>query len=302
VQVGSGDQLQNAKVDVVDTQTFSGTIVAQDNVAVAVGGLIQDSANDQQTKTPVLGDIPVLGMLFKQDASDRSRRELIIIIKPHIQETPSESAEVSQEFVRQESVHPNSRAMGGTMDIYRNPGRHHDDYRFQQRYKFYDNQDDFDDYHRRTRNPEEEPSMPPDKPPMPKAAHADGGNPEGSQQEYLGLTRFAAHAVRQAHISKDMPLDIQEAALIYSGHEPILPDSRLQVEPLESWKRGKFYVTTVQLKNRSGNAVRIDVNQLRGQWLASTIEKPKLSQQGVVGDSTYMYLVSGEPFHEALRR
>ena len=291
-----------ATVAVVNAQTFSGSVLGKDNVSIAVGGLIIDSASDQQTKTPILGDIPVLGLLFKDDSSARSRTELVIIIKPHIQDTPTETAEVSQEFLYNESVHPNARAMGGNLDIYRNPGRHHDDYQLQQRYKFYDNQDQFDEYHRRTRNPEEEPSMPPNAPP---AFPPRGDSPQadtGSSQDYLGLTRFAALAARQPDTGKSPPQGISEAGLVYRGGERLLEDSRIQAEPMESWKKGGLYVTTVQVANRTDKSINVDYSQVRGQWLASTIENPKLTRKGQAGDSTLLYLVSKEPFHEALRR
>jgi general secretion pathway protein D len=293
--------IPTAPVDIVNAQYFSGTVLGKDDVAVAVGGLIQDSANDLQTKTPVLGDIPLLGLLFKNDQSQRSRKELIIIIKPHIHGTPSESAEDSEEFLHNESVHPNARAMGGNMDIYRNPGRHHDDYTLQQRYKFYDNQDQFDEYHRRTRNPDEEPSMPPNAPPA-FPPRGDGPQADANPQDYLGLTRFAALAARQPDAAKNPPQGISEAGLVFLNAEPLLPDKHLQAEPLETWKKGNLYVTTVKVNNRSDKTVNVDYTQVRGQWLASTIEKPRLARKGLDGDSTYLYLVSKEPFHEALRR
>jgi hypothetical protein len=81
-----------------------------------------------------------------------------------------------------------------------------------------------------------------------------------------------------------------------------LDDRRLQTEPLESWKKGNLYVTTVQVVNRTDKTINVDYAQVRGQWLASTIETPRLARKGVVGDSTLLYLVSKEPFHEALRR
>lgn len=295
-----GSQPATAKISVVNSQTFSGTILGKDDVSIAVGGLIQDSATDKQTKTPILGDIPLLGLLFKDDLSERSRTELIIIIKPHILETPTESAEVSQEFLHNESVHPNARAMGGTMDIYRNPGRHHDDYTFQQRYKFYDNQDQFDQYHRRTRNPEEEPSMPPNQPPAFPPLR-DDSLADASPQDYLGLTRFAAMVIRKPDADKNLPQGISEAGVMFNG-ETLLDDKRLNTEPLESWKKGNIYVTTVQVANRTDKTINVDYSQVRGQWLASTIENPRLARKGLPGDNTYLYLVSKEPFHEALRR
>ena len=45
-----------------------------------IGGLISDSANDSVTKVPLLGDIPVLGWLFKTKSTDRNRQELLVFV------------------------------------------------------------------------------------------------------------------------------------------------------------------------------------------------------------------------------
>jgi general secretion pathway protein D len=94
-------------VDIVDRQSFSGTIVAQDGLAVAIGGLIDETVSDQRAEVPVLGKIPVLGFFFRQQSSTRTRTELVLIIRPFVLTTPAESTTASRPLVESLSIHPN---------------------------------------------------------------------------------------------------------------------------------------------------------------------------------------------------
>ena len=91
--------VQDVKVDVVNTRSVSGTFVAKDGMAIAVGGLIEDSSTDQRGQIPILGDIPGLGFLFQRKEVGKSRRELVIIIRPHVMSTPAEGERLSKNLL-----------------------------------------------------------------------------------------------------------------------------------------------------------------------------------------------------------
>ncbi|MFZ5579542.1 MAG: type II secretion system secretin GspD [Pseudomonadota bacterium] len=57
-------------------------VLAQDGDVVVLGGLMDESVNDQESKVPGLGDIPVLGELFKYRNTSRAKRNLMIFIRP----------------------------------------------------------------------------------------------------------------------------------------------------------------------------------------------------------------------------
>ena len=65
---------------------------AQTNVSVlsgetaVIGGLVRQNNTEDERKVPVLGDIPLLGMLFKFNAVTKSKKEVIIFITPTIVE------------------------------------------------------------------------------------------------------------------------------------------------------------------------------------------------------------------------
>ncbi|WP_339877883.1 pilus (MSHA type) biogenesis protein MshL [Pseudidiomarina gelatinasegens] len=63
----------------------SDTIVkARNGEIVVLGGLMQTSYSDNESKAPLLGDIPVLGNLFKSKRRTEQKKELIILIRPTV--------------------------------------------------------------------------------------------------------------------------------------------------------------------------------------------------------------------------
>jgi Flp pilus assembly secretin CpaC len=58
--------------------------VVKDNEIVVIGGLLQNTDEDQITKVPVLGDIPLLGHLFQSKSISRQKTNLIVFLNPHI--------------------------------------------------------------------------------------------------------------------------------------------------------------------------------------------------------------------------
>ena len=61
----------------------SDTIIrAMSGEVVVIGGLIETYKVDQESKTPILGDIPFLGELFKSKSQSSQKRELVIMLKP----------------------------------------------------------------------------------------------------------------------------------------------------------------------------------------------------------------------------
>src|SRR3546814_16431500 len=55
-----------------------------DGETFVISGLVSTSLNDSVNKLPWLGDIPVLGAFFKSTTLDRSDKELIMVVTPHL--------------------------------------------------------------------------------------------------------------------------------------------------------------------------------------------------------------------------
>ncbi|HKK22687.1 MAG TPA: type II secretion system secretin GspD [Pseudohaliea sp.] len=59
-------------------------VMAEDQRIVVLGGLIKDDVQDAQQKVPILGDIPLLGRLFRNDSVNVTKTNLLIFIRPTI--------------------------------------------------------------------------------------------------------------------------------------------------------------------------------------------------------------------------
>jgi len=76
-------------IPAIRTRRSSTTIELASGQSFAIAGLLQSSSIQDIVKFPWLGDIPVLGTLFKSDAYQRSETELVIIITPYLVEPTS---------------------------------------------------------------------------------------------------------------------------------------------------------------------------------------------------------------------
>ncbi|MEI6234539.1 MAG: hypothetical protein WCT04_15910 [Planctomycetota bacterium] len=118
IPVVTNNGLQQQAVDVVQTRSVSGTVVAQDGLTLAIGGLIEEGISDQRSQVPLLGSIPGVGVLFKRQNKNKKRSELVILIKPRILTTPSEGEAVSKELLERLSIHPKASDPSGTLNLY----------------------------------------------------------------------------------------------------------------------------------------------------------------------------------------
>jgi general secretion pathway protein D len=60
------------------------TVVAKDQETVVIGGLIQERTIKSSSKVPILGEIPVLGWLFRNDTTKKTRTNLLLFLTPYI--------------------------------------------------------------------------------------------------------------------------------------------------------------------------------------------------------------------------
>ncbi|MFV0574773.1 MAG: type II secretion system secretin GspD [Vibrio sp.] len=97
-QINEGDSVQlkieqevsnvlgaNGAVDVrFAKRQINTTAMIQDGQMIALGGLIDDRAQESESKVPLLGDIPVLGKLFSYTSTTKEKRNLMVFLKPTI--------------------------------------------------------------------------------------------------------------------------------------------------------------------------------------------------------------------------
>jgi general secretion pathway protein D len=74
----------------LSTRNIENTVVVSDGETVVVGGLISDNYDDVVRKVPWLGDIPVLGWLFKTTEKQLQKTNLLVFLTPHIVRNPDD--------------------------------------------------------------------------------------------------------------------------------------------------------------------------------------------------------------------
>jgi general secretion pathway protein D len=67
---------------ITNKRSVESTVLVDDGQIVVIGGLIQDTMRDGVEKVPGLGDIPVLGALFRYNTRSRSKTNLMIFLRP----------------------------------------------------------------------------------------------------------------------------------------------------------------------------------------------------------------------------
>ena len=75
---------QGFTVPAITTRRATTTIELADGQSFAIGGLLRDNVRESVKKVPFLGDVPILGALFRSSSFQKNETELVIIVTPHL--------------------------------------------------------------------------------------------------------------------------------------------------------------------------------------------------------------------------
>ena len=78
-------------------RTIETTVIVEDKNTIVIGGLIDDSISETTFTTPCLGDIPLLGMLFRSTSRSGEKTNMFVFITPHVIENTAEAKGIYQE-------------------------------------------------------------------------------------------------------------------------------------------------------------------------------------------------------------
>ena len=82
IQLGTSVGTFNLPLASSSVSETDSVVRARDGEIVAIGGLMRQSSRDAQSQVPVLGDVPVVGNLFRQTVRTGQKSELVILLKP----------------------------------------------------------------------------------------------------------------------------------------------------------------------------------------------------------------------------
>ena len=76
-------------------RTANTTVLVQDADTIVIGGIIGHDASEGGSKIPLLGDIPIIGWLFKNHSTTHRKTNMFIFITPHIVKNPADMARIT---------------------------------------------------------------------------------------------------------------------------------------------------------------------------------------------------------------
>lgn len=84
VSAGVGQEIRTSPQPIVDRREADTITLVKDGETVVIGGLRKEEVTTEQSKVPILGDIPILGMLFRFEGEERISSELVVFITPRL--------------------------------------------------------------------------------------------------------------------------------------------------------------------------------------------------------------------------
>jgi type II secretion system protein D len=107
ISSGGTNNASSVSAPVINSRSADTVVVVPDGQTVIIGGLMSSRKIDSTEKVPILGDIPVLGMLFKHKITSNGKTELMIFMTPHIIRRPSDlAAMTSRERAQTTTIAP----------------------------------------------------------------------------------------------------------------------------------------------------------------------------------------------------
>ena len=80
------------QVPTTDNRTFTSEVAVKDRDAIILGGFTDTETAKSSTGVPILEDIPLIGNLFKAPTSNKTRQELLVLMRPTVLRTPELAA------------------------------------------------------------------------------------------------------------------------------------------------------------------------------------------------------------------
>jgi general secretion pathway protein D len=103
---------ENLNAPVFDLRSADSRVGIKDGQTIVIGGLMEDKKTTDVQKVPLLGDIPLVGMLFKRTVTQKTKTELLIFLTPHVAQSPDYLKPMSEDEMEGTKLTPNAVAPG----------------------------------------------------------------------------------------------------------------------------------------------------------------------------------------------
>jgi general secretion pathway protein D len=100
-EAGEPSQSGNLGVRSIRRTKAKTEVVVRDQQTVVIGGLMRDQVVTSSSRVPILGDIPLLGMLFRTNDKIKSKRNLLLFLTPYIIRSPADLRAIYERKMRE---------------------------------------------------------------------------------------------------------------------------------------------------------------------------------------------------------
>lgn len=106
ISSGGTNNTGSFSAPVINSRSADTVVIVPDGQTVVIGGLMQSKKLDSTSKVPILGDIPLLGLLFKHKVTSNGKTELMIFMTPHIVKHPNDLASLTSSERGKQTIAP----------------------------------------------------------------------------------------------------------------------------------------------------------------------------------------------------
>ncbi|MCP4502037.1 MAG: type II secretion system secretin GspD [Deltaproteobacteria bacterium] len=89
---------------IITNRSAKTTVVVKDQQTVIIGGLISNRKSDTESKFPILGDLPIIGWLFKQWSDSEQKTNLILVLTPYVIRDREDFREIYERKLKERQV------------------------------------------------------------------------------------------------------------------------------------------------------------------------------------------------------
>ena len=132
------------------------------------------------------------------------------------------------------------------------------------------------------------------------ASDAASGASSSPGLDMVGLTRFAAQSLYAPRRLLPAAPGVKQLPIASTPVEGLYRGWHVETTPIGAWRSGRLYVTALRFTNQGQQPLDIDLQEMRGRWLAATAQHTRLLAAGSDWSTTTVYLVCERPF-EACR-
>jgi general secretion pathway protein D len=117
-ELGAPVANSNVGASIVNKRTAKTKLVVRDQQTVVIGGLMRDGVTTSQSKIPLLGDIPLIGALFRKTSTEKSKQNLLLFLTPYIVRSQSDLRHIYERKMRERQEFLDRYFVFGTHDYH----------------------------------------------------------------------------------------------------------------------------------------------------------------------------------------